>query len=242
MGLLFNTKASLNQDNGVQRPFKNEASLKSHMSKVKFISMIMAFAFICGACSNDDIFFEENSRAAAVNAVIPDSNCGTSINAFLKAEGNDKGNPLSKKVGDIFFRTEGDKLVVYLLADKKINNAGVIFGTFLADFDNAGILSGGGNSGNLADKNIIDGKVANYNADKREAINGGVKFTFAKSDLPKDLKDELLCIVYCNLGWGYGIPNGPSGTAGVGGLSTNNGQYIYVGNVEFCEEDDPDSW
>jgi len=209
------------------------------MSKVKFISMIVAFAFICSACSNDEFFFEENLRTAAVNAVVPDSNCGTSIDAFLKAEGNDKGNPLSKKVGDIFFRIEGGNLVVYLLADKKINNSGVIFGTSLEDFDNAGILSGGGNSGNLADKNIVDGKVANYNASKREAINGGVKFTFAKSDLPKE---KLLCIVYCNLGWGYGIPNGPSGTAGVGGLSTNNGQYIQVDSIEFCEEDDPGLW
>jgi hypothetical protein len=147
---------------------------------------------------------------------------------FIKDNGNDHGDPLSRKIGDVFFRTEGENLVVYLYSDKKINGAGVFFGTSLEDFDKAGLLTG---SGNLTDKNINNGAMTNMNADKRTEIPGGVKFTFSKNDLPEG---ELLCIVYCNLGWGFGIPNGSSGTTGQCDSSNNNGQYIRLGAVTFC--------
>ena len=140
---------------------------------------------------------------------------------FLKANGNDKGNPLNNKIGDVLFRVEGDNLVVYLLSNQKLNNTGVFFATSVDDFEKAGVLSGGG---------IVNGKMANRNADKRTVIDGGVKFTFAKSDLPEG---ELLCIVYCAGAWGYGIPYGSSGSTGNG--SNNNSQYINIGVVTFCE-------
>ena len=140
---------------------------------------------------------------------------------FLKANGNDKGNPLNNRIGDVLFRVEGDNLVVYLLSNQKLNNTGVFFATSVDDFEKAGVLSGGG---------IVNGKMANRNADKRTVVDGGVKFTFAKSDLPEG---ELLCIVYCAGAWGYGEPYGPSGSTGNG--SNNNSQYINLGVVTFCE-------
>ena len=140
---------------------------------------------------------------------------------FLKANGDDKGNPLNRRIGDVLFRVEGDNLVVYLLSNQKINNSGVFFATSVDEFYTAGVLSGGG---------IVNGKMANRNADKRTVIEGGVKFTFAKSDLPEG---ELLCIVYCAGAWGYGEPYGPSGSTGSG--SNNNSQYIILGDVTYCE-------
>ena len=140
---------------------------------------------------------------------------------FLKANGDDKGNPLNRKIGDVYFRAEGENLVVYLMSNQKINNSGVFFATSVDEFNKAGVMSGGG---------IVNGKMANMNAAKRTVIEGGVKFTFAKSDLPEG---ELLCIVYCSGAWGYGVPEGPSGSTGSG--SNNNSQYINLGVITYCE-------
>jgi len=106
-------------------------------------------------------------------------NCSDAFryHTFIKDNGNDKGDPYTRKVGDVFFTAEGDNLVVYLfsvnnLPDdfdftdddgtvhpniKTINlkNAGVAFGSSLEDFDKAGLLSGGG--GSLKDKNVNNG-------------------------------------------------------------------------------------
>jgi len=232
---MFNLSNLSMFNNGAQRPLENGVSLKNHTSKVIF-SAILMFALVFGACSTKDeddfdlgIKKESSNTATGIN--LTNYGCGTNVSSFIKAEGNDKGDPLSKKVGDIFFVADGENLVVYLFSDKKINNPGVVFGKSLEDFERWGMLAGGGKTGNLKDKNIIDGKVANYNSNIRESIPGGVKFTFNKKILPEG---DYLCIVYCNLGWGQGIPNGPSGTAGNNGLSTNNGEFVEINVTYDC--------
>jgi len=178
-------------------------------------------------------------------------NCSNALHyaTFLKDNGNDKGNPLTRKVGDVFFMAEGDNLVVYIFSgsipddfvydDAKafnpnvktidLKNSGVIFGPSLEYFDNKELLTGG--SANLADKNINNGAMKDMNAQYRTIIPGGVKFTFPKDALPKG---NVLCIVYSGNGaWGYGDPQGPSGSTGTG--ANNNGQIINLGEITFCE-------
>jgi hypothetical protein len=165
---------------------------------------------------------------------------------FLKATGNDHGNPLSKKVGDVFFMAEGENLVVYIFSglipedfvfdtdeihpnDKTVDlkNSGVVFGTSLEDFNKMGLLSGGPD---LVNMNITNAKIHNMNAQYRTIIPNGVKFTFPKEALPKG---KLYCIVISgNAAWAYGNPQGPSGSTGTG--ANNNGDILYLGEFTSC--------
>ena len=161
-----------------------------------------------------------------------DCNNAFSYVTFLKANGNDHGNPLSKKEGDILFQAEGENLVVYIYGDN-LGNSGVFFGESLEYFDKvSGLLTGGGSSGDPKDKNINNGFMSNRNSQYRTTIPGGVKFTFPKG-CEALANGSLLCIVYSgNNAWGYGDPNGPSGSTGTG--ANNNGQIITLGGIDFC--------
>ena len=182
-------------------------------------------------------------------------NCSNALRyaTFLKDNGNDKGKPLTRKVGNVYFMAEGENLVVYIFSGPipddfvyddagafnpnvktvDLKNSGVIFGPNLEYFDNEGLLTGGGNSANLKDKNINNGAMKDMNAQYRTIIPGGVKFTFPKEALPLTEDGKLMCIVYSGNGaWGYGDPNGPSGSTGTG--ANNNGQIIYL-EVTLCE-------
>ena len=180
-------------------------------------------------------------------------NCNDALHyaTFLKDNGNDHGNPFTRKVGDVLFMAEGDNLVVYLFSGPipdnfvydtndfnpnvktiDLRNSGVIFGSSLEYFNKEGLLTGG--SANPADKNINNGAMKDMNAQYRTIIPGGVKFTFPRNVLPEG---NLLCIVYSGNGaWGYGDPNGPGGSTGTG--ANNNGQIINLGEVAFCTSND----
>ena len=170
---------------------------------------------------------------------------------FLKDNGNDKGNPLSRKVGDVIFVAEGNNLAVYIFSDiipadfeydiselfnpnvktLDLKNAGIIFGSSLEYFDNyPGLFTG---NGSPKDKNINNGTMRDMNKEYRTIIPGGVKFTFPKGSAPL-ANGTGLCIIYSGNGaWGYGDPNGPSGATGTG--ANNNGQIITLGEVNYCE-------
>jgi len=178
--------------------------------------------------------------------------CSKSLSyaTFLKDNGNDKGNPLSRKVGDVVFVTEGDNLAVYVFSgpipeDFKydvfelfnpniktldLKNAGILFGSSLEYFDNyPGLFTG---NGSPKDKNINNGTMRDMNKEYRTIIPGGVKFTFPKGSAPLANGTEL-CIVYSGNGaWGYGNPNGRSGATGTG--ANNNGQIITLGEINYC--------
>jgi hypothetical protein len=169
---------------------------------------------------------------------------------FLKDNGNDKGNPLNRKVGDVLFVAEGDNLAVYIFSGPipddfeydvfelynpnvktlDLKNAGILFGSSLEYFnDYPGLFTG---NGSPKDKNINNGTMRDMNKEYRTIIPGGVKFTFPKGSAPLANGTEL-CIVYSGNGaWGYGNPNGPSGATGTG--ANNNGQIITLGEVTYC--------
>jgi len=174
---------------------------------------------------------------------------------FIKDNGNDKGDPYTRKVGDVFFQTEGENLVVYLFSDNNLpddfnfdggegiglipniktidlKNAGIIFGSSLEYFDGiSGLLTGGAA---LKDKNVNNGYMKDRNAAYRTIIPGGVKFTFPKDKLSEWAPDGTsMAIVYSGNGaWGYGDPQGPSGSTGTG--ANNNGQVIRLGDITYC--------
>ena len=152
---------------------------------------------------------------------------------WLKENGKaHQADQKDRKIGDIIFQAEGENLVVYIFSDKNINNSGVFFASSLEGFHNAGLLSG-----NLVPfdlNNIIDGKMANINSQYRTVISKQiVKFTFPKSALPNNGEGPLYCSIYTSMGWGFGYTFGESGTTGGG--SNNNGQYIVLDGITFCE-------
>ena len=172
---------------------------------------------------------------------------------FLKDNGNDHGNPLSRKVGDVFFEADGENLVVYVYSVNNLpddfnfdggneigiipnvktidlKNAGIAFGPSLQHFDNLGLLNGGPA---LENKSVNNGKMSDYNMEYREIIPGGVKFTFPK-DSPALANGTQLVVVYSGNGaWSYGNPQGSAGSTGTG--ANNNGQIITLdSDISFC--------
>jgi hypothetical protein len=171
---------------------------------------------------------------------------------FIKDNGNDHGNPYSRKVGDIFFETEGENLVVYLFSTNlsddfdfdggdeigiipniktiDLRSAGIIFGSSLEYFNTInGLLTGGGAP---EDKNINNGFMRNRNSEYRTIIPGGVKFTFPKNSQALANDTDLVIVYSGNGAWGFGDPNGPSGITGSG--ANNNGQIITLGEITYC--------
>jgi len=177
-----------------------------------------------------------------------------SHHTFIKDNGNDHGDPYTRKVGDVFIVGEGENLTVYIYSlpslpegfifvddnfeffpnvkTVDLKKAGVIFGPSLEYFDGIkGLLTGGPC---LYDKNVNNGTMSDMNAKYRTTIQGGVKFTFPKDELIFDDEGNIMCIVYSGNGaWGYGNPQGPSGATGTG--ANNNGQIIVLNGVSFCE-------
>jgi len=172
---------------------------------------------------------------------------GTKFYTFLKDNGNDHGNPYTRKVGDVFVQAEGDNLVVYIFSIAQLPDgfvyvdadgvanpnvktvdlkyAGVMFGPSLKHFEDINLLRGNGNMNN--------GVMNNYNYQYREYIPGGVKFTFPMDSEALKNGTNLMVVYSGNGAWGYGDPNGPSGSTGTG--AHNNGQIITLGDIVYCQ-------
>jgi len=114
-----------------------------------------------------------------------------------------------------------------------LKNAGIIFGPSLEYLNGIDGLFTGNPNADPKEKNVNNGFMSDRNKEYRTIIPGGVKFTFPK-DCPALANGTALCIVYSDNGaWGYGDPNGPSGSTGTG--ANNNGQVITLGGITYCE-------
>ena len=236
--------------NSVLRSGENSANFVASKGNIVFVANGMGGLKILWMDLNDD---EDNWDCSGEGVF-------KGHNTWLKDNGG--GNDLYKrKVGDVLFAAEEGNFVIYMYSgyvpegftfidengverenQKTIDlkSAGVAFGTSLADFDSKGLLSGGPA---LADKNIINGQMKDYNKEYRTLIPGGVKFTFPKSYFEENFPDSfdengqltLMVIGYSGNGaWAYGEPQGPSGVTGTG--VNNNGQILNLKGVGFCVE------
>jgi hypothetical protein len=172
------------------------------------------------------------------------------------------GLPLDRKVGDVFFEVDSENLYVYLYSVNNLpddfdftgyeddeftpepnikdivrdlqRSSSIVFGSGLQYFDNLGLLRGGPA---LTDKNVNNGKMGDYQWTRqgyRKSIPGGVVFTFPKKDkhIWAPAGTDFVIIYSGTSAWGFGSPQGPSGSTGTG--VNNNGQIITLGEIAFC--------
>jgi hypothetical protein len=220
---------------------RGENTILQNMNSVNFVESRGNIAFVADGLGGLKVLYllgKEDDNNICVD--------GTKFYTFLKDNGNDRGNPYNRKVGDVFVQVEGDNLVVYLFSVAQLpddfifvdaygveqpnvktidlRNAGVMFGPNLKYFEDINLLRGNGNMNN--------GVMNNHNHQYRQNIPGGVKFTFPMGSKALENGTNLMVVYSGNGAWGYGDPNGPSGTTGTG--AHNNGQIITLGDIVYC--------
>jgi len=186
--------------------------------KTSLLLMFVSALFVFNACKENEILSPDEGFRPVMQGVTMENE------TYIKAQGN------GKRVGDLTFAVDGDNVVITLKADKKINDAGIVWADGLAGFLATGVLSGGGNSTDFKDYNVASGQMKNQNSNYREEFEGGKKIVFT---IPNDFQaeKEYYFIVYCDLGWGAGTPMGK-------GNNANNGSFITVifngGDIEIA--------